>query len=340
MTDNTPRTRQVRQAARLDRLRIRHLRFLEMIEAHGSLSGAAAQFALSQPAATKMLQELELVFGAKLVARTTRGAVLTPAGQLALGRLRVALNALTAAMEAINTAPPVPVVRLGILPLVGVVALPMLLAKLTARPDCPHLVIRESTVGGLLGLLDRGELDCVIGRVGSSLEAGITREMRVTRLWEERLSIACALDHPIARKRKIELSDLREYDWVITPRGAHTRTLFEMPFLDAGVVPPQPKIESFSFHTNLCMVASSDLLTLAPESAVRHYARLGMVRQVRHDAWFAPGRTVFVTRDDTADSPGVVAVCQGLADLMEDAKFREAATADLPAGPSSRNVVR
>ncbi|CAG2145478.1 LysR family transcriptional regulator [Cupriavidus numazuensis] len=322
MSDNTPQTRQARLAGRLDRLRIRHLRFLGLIEAHGSLSGAAAELALSQPAATKMLQEIEAAFGTELVARTTRGAALTPAGQLALGRLRIALNAMSAAMEAIDAAPPVPVVRLGILPLAGVVALPMLLARMASRPGCPHLVVHESTVAGLLGMLDRGELDCVIGRVGSSLEASATREMRVTPLWEERLAIACALDHPVARKRALGLSNLRDYDWVITPRGAHTRTLFEAPFLNAGIVPPQPTVESFSFHTNLCIVAQSRMLTIAPESAVRHYAQLGMVRQVRHGGWFAAGRTVFITRDDAAGAPGVVAVSEGLAELMEEASSR------------------
>jgi hypothetical protein len=58
-------------------LRIRHLRFLELVAEHGSLTTAAAQLALSQPAATKMLQELESAFGVELVARTTRGAALS-----------------------------------------------------------------------------------------------------------------------------------------------------------------------------------------------------------------------------------------------------------------------
>ncbi|WP_420995066.1 LysR family transcriptional regulator [Cupriavidus sp. 30B13] len=309
-----------RMAARLDRLRIRHLRFLELVDAHGSLSGAAGQLALSQPAATKMLQEIEAVFGAELVARTTRGAALTPAGQLALARLRVALNALSAAIEAVSAAPPVPVVRLGILPLVGVVALPKLLARMAAQPGCPRLSVHEATVGGLLSMLDRGELDCVIGRVGSSLEASATSAMRVTPLWEERLAVACALDHAMARKRAVTLADLCNQDWVTTPRGAHTRSLFEAPFLTAGIVPPQPKVESFSFHTNLCLVSGSNLLTVAPESAVRHYARLGMVRKVRHGAWFAAGRTVFVTREDMADSPGVATVAAALAGMMDDAE--------------------
>ncbi|MDG6754540.1 LysR family transcriptional regulator, partial [Staphylococcus aureus] len=106
-----------------------------MIDQHGSLSAAAGHLSLSQPAATKMLQEIESVFGAALVQRTTRGAALTSRGELALGRLRIALNALSAAMEAIHATPePVPIVHLGILPLDGIVAMPKLLARMAARP--------------------------------------------------------------------------------------------------------------------------------------------------------------------------------------------------------------
>lgn len=303
---------------RLDRLRIRHLRLLELVAEHGSLSAAAQQLALSQPAATKMLHELEAAFGAELVARTTRGAALAPAGLVTLDRLRIALSALAAAAESIDEAPPVPLVRMGVLSLVGVVALPRLLAMISARPDCPRLVIHESTVNGLLAMLNRGDLDCVIGRVGSALELLTASELLVTPLWEERLAIACALEHPVGRRRMVGVAELRELDWIVAPRGAQTRQVFEQPFLSAGIVPPRPKVESLSFHTNLCMVANSRLLTVAPESAVLHYARLGMVRSVRHGVSFPAGRTVFITREDMAASPGVMLIREDLINLMKE----------------------
>jgi len=305
------------RAPQLDRLRIRHLRFLELVAEHGSLTTAAGQLALSQPAATKMLHELESAFGVELVARTTRGAALAPAGLVALDRLRIALSALAAAAQSMEEAPPTPVVRLGVLPLVGVVVLPRLLAAIAGRPDCPRLIVRESTVAGLLGMLISGDLDCVVGRVGSELEEPAARELLVTPLWEERLSIACALDHPVGRKRMVGLAELRELDWMVAPRGAYTRQVFEAPFLSAGIVPPSPKVESFSFHTNLSVVAKSRLLTVAPESAVRHYVQMGMVRPVRHDISFAAGRTVFITRGDMAASPSVRLIREDLVNLVE-----------------------
>ncbi|MGN5477548.1 LysR substrate-binding domain-containing protein [Cupriavidus basilensis] len=238
---------------------------------------------------------------------------------MALDRLRIALSALAAAAQSIEEAPPVPVVRLGMLPLVGVVALPRLLATIAARPNSPRLVVHESTVAGLLGMLRNGDLDCVVGRVESGLEEPAASELLVTPLWEERLAIACALDHPAGRRRMVGLAELRELDWVVAPRGAHTRQVFEETFLSAGIVPPGPKVESFSFHTNLCMVSKSRLLTVAPDSAVQHYAQLGMVHPVRHGISFPAGLTVFVTRGDMATSLSVMLIREDLVKLTAEA---------------------
>ncbi|MFX7140428.1 hypothetical protein ABTH88_21090, partial [Acinetobacter baumannii] len=83
-------------------------------------------------------------------------------------------------MEAIHATPePVPIVHLGILPLVGIVAMPKLLARMAARPGFPHLVILASTVGGVLGMLDGGEIDCMVGRIGPGREGNATSAMRV-----------------------------------------------------------------------------------------------------------------------------------------------------------------
>ena len=52
---------------RADRLRMRHLRLLELVSREGSLGGAARMLGVSQPACTLLLRELEAVFGARLV---------------------------------------------------------------------------------------------------------------------------------------------------------------------------------------------------------------------------------------------------------------------------------
>ncbi|WP_416051080.1 LysR family transcriptional regulator [Cupriavidus basilensis] len=297
---------------RIDRLRIRHLRLLDLVARTGSLTAAAEVMHISQPAVTKMLQELEQAFGCTLIERTTRGGRLSPAGERALERLRIALGALDAASEALAARPEIPLVRMGVLPLVGVNVLPRLVATLSQQGVLPRLQVREHTVSGLLGLLASGELDCVIGRLETGHPAQPRERLAITPLWDEHLAVACARDHPLARRREVSLPALHEGPWILPPRGTHTREIFEQPFLDSGQLPPVPHIESISFHSSLSMVAASGFLTVAPASAVRHYGETSMVHQVRLRTPFASGRMVFITQRDAAVAPAVTLIADAL----------------------------
>lgn len=66
------------------RLRLHHLRLMELIEKHGSLRAVAEQLNLTQPAVPQMVKELELAFGATLGGHSVRGVTLIHPGRLAL----------------------------------------------------------------------------------------------------------------------------------------------------------------------------------------------------------------------------------------------------------------
>ena len=300
-------------ASRIDRLRIRHLRLLEWTADGGSLSAAAQRLNLSQPGATKMLQELEAAFGCSLVERTPRGARLSAAGTAALGRLRIALGALDAAAAALATQPELPLVRIGMLPLVAVSALPAITAALARDGALPRMTIREATVEGLMQLLQDGELDGVISRLQAGTQA--TASLRIVRLWEDGLAMAAAPTHPLARKRKLPAELLQQARWVLPPHGASTRVQFDQWFLEAGVMPPSPHIESLSFHTSLSLAAGGSVLAVAPKSAVMHYQARGMVRALPVERPMPHGALFFITRHELASLPEVGLVMQALLDF-------------------------
>lgn len=62
-------------------LDLAHWNLLAAIEEHGTVSGAAASLAITQPAATQRLHEAERRLGVALTARRGRGLVLTEAGR-------------------------------------------------------------------------------------------------------------------------------------------------------------------------------------------------------------------------------------------------------------------
>ncbi len=281
----------------LERLRLRHLRLLALIDSQGSLTAAAQALHISQPAATAMLRELEAALGATLITRSAAGSQLTPAGRIAWQRLQHALGAVRHAAQAIAVAPDIPTVHLGMIPAAGVAVLPRLIAALERAGRLPRLVVHEATVPVLIERLMRGDIDCLIGRLDpGDASPDFIRELQSEPLWPEQLAIAAAVDHPLAHGKPLSIADLAAADWIVAPAGTRTRQLFDQRFHAAGLVSPTPRVESFSFHTNLCVVAESAMLTVAPATAVAHYAARGSVAALRLKQPFPQGGTVFVRR--------------------------------------------
>ncbi|MYF88759.1 MAG: LysR family transcriptional regulator, partial [Boseongicola sp. SB0676_bin_33] len=65
----------------LTRLKLRQLRLLVAVGTHGNIQNAARELGISQPAATKMIQDLELDFEVTLFSRTNRGVIPTVFGE-------------------------------------------------------------------------------------------------------------------------------------------------------------------------------------------------------------------------------------------------------------------
>lgn len=303
-TDNGERKSQA-ASQRMDLLRVRHLKLLHLVATTGSLTAAAQVLRISQPASTKLLQELERAVGCSLVDRSVRGGTLSAAGERALERMRIALGALDAVGQAQVDVPHRPLVRIGTLPLAGVALVPRLVAVLSQQGQLPRLTIHEGTVASVLGMLRDGAIDCVIGRIESDQLEGRPDELRITRLTQDGYAVACAPTHPLAGKRKLGLAVLREQGWIVAPRGTHTRQIFALRFASQGLQPPLPVIECSAFHTNLASVSGSALLTIAPHSAVQSYVQLGRVRQLHLAQPFQSGYILFITLRGLPELPAV-----------------------------------
>jgi len=298
---------------RLDRLRVRHLRLLALIDELGSLSAAAAALGLTQPAATRMLHELEAAFGAQLVVREARGARLSGAGLAARERLRQALAGLDVAATAAAGPAPAPLLRLGILPLASVSLLPAAVARLRAGPNPPRLSIRETTVQGMVDALHAREIDCAIGRCEiTALHGRPLDELAISPLVEDDLAYVAAPGHALAGRRNLDLARLAGADWVLPGAGSFTRQVLDQHFLAHGLPPPQAMVESLSFHTNLAIVGATDLLGIAPVSAVRRYEKLGLVRRLRLPMKIVSGKVAFMALRDSLTLPSVLALRNAL----------------------------
>lgn len=263
---------------RMDRLRIRHVRLLEIIHRRGSLGAAAKELALSQPAVTLMLRELEAVFGASLVDRDVRGGRLTAAGLRALERLNAALSGLEHAISSSRSAELEPPLRLGCAQVVGISVLPMAIAYLGQDARVMSMKIVEGEAVALLKELVAGRLDCVVAWMDESVSAQHSLDLfDITPLWKGRMQVVAAVDHPLARVRNVSIQALIAATWLMPRPGSRTFAAFLRLFVQNGFAPPPVTVESASVHTAMNIVAATAMLTVTPDTVAGHYARQGKI---------------------------------------------------------------
>jgi molybdate transport repressor ModE-like protein len=266
---------------RIDRLRLRHLRMLEIIHRCGSLGAAARELGVTQPAVTMLLKELEEVFEATLVERDVRGGRLTDSGVAALERLTIALVSIDNAMDVAKTASQRRLLRLGCIQVVGISVIPTVLATMDAAGSMGRIKLVEGTARSLLAALLDGEIDAFIGWVEDSLLATVdVRRLVVTPIRYGVMQIVGAVGHPLANQKNVSLTELKTYSWILPRLQSHTTAAFKHLFLDNGVQPPEPTVESWSLHNTLLIAAASKFLAVAPNDAVEFYSKLGLVKRI------------------------------------------------------------
>lgn len=309
-------------AHRIERLKVRHFRLLDLVARRGSLSAAAEALHISQPGATKLLHELETALGLALVERNARGGQLNPQGRHVLDRLRVALGAVDAATAALDNGPELPLVRLGLLPLVGLDALSRVVVDLSQAGQLPRLALQLGTVEQLVRFLSEAEVDGVVGVLGGDVTPQMLEPFHITPLWNQSTVVVVTGGHPLARRRQVRLEDLRDHDWVLMPQSSASRKAFDRAFLAAGLVPPAARIETESFHIALDLVAHTQMLAVVPIGAFRH--RSADLRQVRIVPAFPTSTVVMLTpRGPAPELPALALLREAflrVAPAMENAR--------------------
>ena len=284
-----------------DRLRLRHLRLLDLVRRRGSLGAAARALGVSQPAATLLLRELESAFGAALVERDRHGARVTASGLRALERLTVTLSSFEHAVEAARMPSLEPALRVGAVQMAGMRALPRALAALERAGHAGRIELREGRARDLLGALREGALDCVIGWMDESLaDAAPVEQLRIEPLWYSRMLVVAAAKHPLAKARSVDVAELSRWRWVVPPPGSRTHAAFLQLFLHNGVAVPPVAVECAALHSMLHIVAATRFLAVAPDTVVGHYARQHLVTALRGRALdLGRNQVSLVTRRDS-----------------------------------------
>ena len=259
----------------LNRLRMRQLSLILAIHKHGTLRGAADEMGMSQPAATKMLQELEESLQMKLFKRTGRNIYFNDAGKRVLEYfegIEGTLTALTREIQEIEKG------HLGKLVIGSIMAAsPAVLSKaiLKIKDEYPYLQIEVivDTSDRLTESLEKGEMDLAIGRIPQSS----THSFEFDPLADEHLSVVCRSTHPLSQNQGVDLRQINQYAWILQPHGSPMREVIENEFKINQIPPPKAPIETSSILTTKNLLLQSDMVTVIPQDIAKIYNRFGIL---------------------------------------------------------------
>jgi len=300
--------------ALLRRLKLRQLVLLRALAGSGNLRRSAAALSLTQPAATRMLQELEETLGLKLFERSPRGMAPTPYGEAMIRHAGAVLADLDSAREELAALADGSQgrVAVGTLMSTSSLLLPRTIARAKARSPRLQLAVQEGTHEQLLDALLEGDLDLMLGRVlpGVSQDA-VTVEI----LYREEFRVVCGTANPLARRRA-RLGELVDRPWILPPPHVPLRQRLDALFLSQTGRRPGDLVESVSVLTNLTLLRESMALGVLPAETAKQYAKLGVLAELSVSLKGILGPVALVTRRNHARSPAAdsfLALLRGVA---------------------------
>lgn len=195
---------------------VRQLEYLVAIAEHRNFRRAAERCNTTQPTLSEQLKVLEERLGAQLVERARAGAMLTPIGaQVAEVAKRIIKD-----LDEIRTLSSVGdqtmkgVLRVGIPSTIGPYLLPVVVPTLHKRFPDLKLFVREELPETLPRTLADGGYDMIVSLLPMRGE-----ELHCVDLFREPLYLTVAEDHPLAKKKHVQKSDLSGQDMLTLGPG-------------------------------------------------------------------------------------------------------------------------
>ncbi|SMG59919.1 LysR family transcriptional regulator [Paraburkholderia susongensis] len=262
------------------RLRLRHLQLMVALSEMESLRRAADELAMTQPAATKALQELEDTLGVSLFVRHARGMEPTIFGEAVMRYARVVFEDLDELREELAgiEAGDIGKVRIGAVMAPSPELLTQTIVKLKDAHPRLQMTVTIDTSDVLVQSLQQDQLDIVIGRIPDGFPA---LDLSFETLAEEALSIVVRPDHPAARSAtRPKLADLARYPWIIQPHPSPMRQVIDQTFRESRVAPPVSTVETSSILTTLSLLRDSDMLAVLPSSVAQYYVALDAIAAI------------------------------------------------------------
>lgn len=260
------------------RLKFRHLVLLDALGRSHNMHVAAQQMNLTQPAATKILHDIEDIFGFPVFERLPRNMRPTDLGEFVIRFARETLRSTEKFAEELEHMKRGGYGTLLVGATYGIAFLTCVsVMKIKERHPLLSVRVLERTSELLLDALKEKTVDVVIGRFRPEFQH-YGFDFRGLAATEMCLVVSPA--HPLLTKPDLSFAALLDWPWILHPRGTSARKLFEQTLADQGLRAPTNVVETTSIFATLQLLHGSEMIAILPISAANNYIHRGMVAQL------------------------------------------------------------
>lgn len=239
------------------------------------LTAAARVVGVTQPAASRLLREIEDRAGIELFERVGRTLRPTRSGSVLLqgaSRLIAYLDRLEEELEAVEKGL-IGTVSIGAGVAPCFILVPQAIADLAQRSSKVCVKLREGGMEELTEELRAGRIDLVVGRI-----EGHHSDLDLEALYDPPMKIVCGPDHPLSRKRNVPLGEALCARWLLPEQGTAMRRGIESLFRVEAAWPVECLIESSSIQANVALLNACELVWVLSADIATHFVNTGQLK--------------------------------------------------------------
>jgi len=251
------------------RLKLRDLHILLTVVERGSMAKAAAELAISQPAVSKAIADLEHTFGLRLLDRSRGGIEPTAYGRALVARGRVIFDELKQSVEevAFLADPSVGELHIGSTESIAAGLLPAVIERFSRERPRIHLDIAQAVISKLhYRELRERSIDLMLGRIPTPFEEA---DLKAEVVYDDQVVVVAGRQSKWARVRKLTLADLAGERWILPPADTMHGSLTAELFRAGNTELPRAPITTLSMHLCCQLAANAQFVTVLPTSVLR-----------------------------------------------------------------------
>lgn len=285
------------------RLKIRQLALIVHLDEQRSVQKAASAAGMTQPAASKLLREIETELGTSLFERHARGVIPTWYGEILVRRARAVLSELSLAQDEVDALQSglSGQAAIGTILNPGVNLVPAAVGLLKQRHPGLQVSIEVDYSRPLVERLLQGNLDVIVARI---LDSHGADELCFEPLKDERHSVIAGVQHPLHKRRDVKLEELVDQTWILPPAGSVLRGHLASLFLQSGLSLPANVVQTTSLPVIIALLRTTNMIAPVPDDAMRACFSPPEITMLIEDLGVSMGPFGIITQRRRKLSPG------------------------------------